>query len=57
MKATTEVEVIPIWFIEKWKKENCHDNSALAYWIEKLLKVWKIEEKQNEHRTGDSSAD
>ena len=49
MKATTEVEVIPIWFIEKWTKENCHDNSALAFWIEKLLKEWwKLEEKENE---------
>ena len=49
MKATTEVEVIPIWFIEKWTKENCHDNSALAFWIEKLLKEWwKLEEKEDE---------
>lgn len=48
MKATTEVEVIPIWFIKKWKKENCQDNSPLEFWIEQLLKEWKLEEKQNE---------
>ncbi len=49
MRATIDVEVIPIWFIEKWKKENCENNSALEFWIEKLLKEWKLEEKQNEN--------
>ena len=48
MKATTEVEVIPIWFIKKWAKENCEEGSALSFFIEAMLKDWKIEEKQNE---------
>ena len=48
MKATTEVEVIPVWFIQKWTKENCDKGSALSFFIETMLKDWKIEEKQNE---------
>ena len=48
MKATTEVEVIPVWFIQKWTKENCDKGSALSFFIETMLKDWKIEEKQND---------
>ena len=49
MKATTEVEVVPVWFINKWKKENSEEGSVLSIFIEQMLKDWKIEEKQNEH--------
>lgn len=51
MKATTEVEVIPIWFIKKWTKENCKEGSALSVFIEAMLKdwkIWEIEEKHND---------
>ncbi len=50
MKANCEVEVIPIWFVKKWVKENCDEGSALSIFIETMLKDWKIEEKQNERR-------
>lgn len=48
MKATIEVDVIPIWFIKKWAKENCDEGSALAFFIETMFKDWEIEEKQND---------
>ena len=25
MKSVLEVEVVPIWFIKKWAKENCEE--------------------------------
>ena len=46
MKATVDVEVIPIWFIKKWCKERCDTNSALNYWIIELLKEWDKEERK-----------
>ena len=49
MKTTTEDDVIPVWFIKKWAKENCEEGSALSFFIETMLKDWKIEEKQNDN--------
>ena len=37
-------EVIPIWYIEKWKRENADNGSALDYFLEQLIKDWHIEE-------------
>ncbi len=50
MKAMTEVDVVPIWFIKKWTKENCDEGSSLSLFIETMLKDWKIEEIQNDKR-------
>ena len=48
MKALINTEVIPVWFIEKWKKENAQEGSALDFWINTMLKEWKLEEiRQN----------
>ena len=44
-------EVIPVWFIEKWTKENADSGSALDHFIKALIKDWKLEEirmRQNE---------
>lgn len=48
MITTTEVEVIPIWFIKKWTKENCEEGSPLSFYIKAMLKDWEIEEKRND---------
>ncbi len=39
-------EVIPVWFIEKWEKENAESGSALEYFINQLMKDWRVEEKR-----------
>ena len=48
MKALIETEVIPVWFIEKWLKENAEPNSALDVFVRQMQKEWKLEEiRQN----------
>lgn len=37
-------EVIPVWYIEKWKRENADNGSALDHFLEQLIKDWHIEE-------------
>lgn len=37
-------EVIPVWYIKKWKKENAEPSSSLDFFIEQLIKDWHIEE-------------
>lgn len=37
-------EVIPVWYVEKWKKENAENGSVLEHFIEQLIKDWHIEE-------------
>lgn len=37
-------EIIPVWFIEKWKKENAQKGSALDFFVEDLIKQWHIYE-------------
>jgi len=41
MIANVPNEVIPVWFIEKWMRENCQDGSILGYWMNRLLQDWK----------------
>ena len=33
MMAQIETEVIPVWFIERWLKENAEEGSALDYFV------------------------
>lgn len=44
MTVDVPTKIIPIWFIEKWKKENAKPDSALDVYIEKLMKDWEAEE-------------
>lgn len=45
-------EVIPLWFIEKWTKENAELNSALDALIKAMIREWEVEEaRQNARRT------
>lgn len=44
MIAQVGTEVVPVWFIEKWRKENAEEGSALDFWIKQMLKEWKLEE-------------
>lgn len=44
MVVPVPTEVIPMWYIEKWKKENTEDGSALDYYIKQLIKDWHVEE-------------
>ena len=44
MVVPIPTEVIPVWYIEKWKKENAEDGSALEYYIQQLIKGWHVEE-------------
>lgn len=53
MTVSVPTEVIPIWFIEKWKKENAASGSALDYFLNTMIKDWHIEEiRQKEEVTG-----
>ena len=44
MKAEVITEVIPVWFIEKWLRENAEVGSALDFFVRDMLKEWKLEE-------------
>ena len=46
MIVDVPTKIIPIWFIEKWKKENAEPSSALDVFIEKLIKDWELEESR-----------
>ena len=37
-KAQIECEVIPVWYIDTWKKLNCAEGSALDFFIKQLIK-------------------
>lgn len=57
MIVNVPTKVIPIWFIEKWKKEEAEKGSALEYFIEQLIKSWENEEirqKMDENRRKDN---
>lgn len=51
MVVQIPTEVIPIWYIEKWVRENADKNSALQHWIETMISDWKSEEtiQQEKH--------
>ena len=44
MIVNVPTEIIPIWYIEKWVKEEAEPNSALDMFIRQMLKDWKAEE-------------
>lgn len=44
MIVPVPTEVIPIWFIEKWKKENAASGSPLDHFLNTMVKDWHIEE-------------
>jgi hypothetical protein len=44
MIVNAPTEVIPVWYIEKWVKENAEPNSALEHFIKTMLKDWGVEE-------------
>lgn len=46
MIANIPTEVVPVWYIEKWTKNNSEDGSILSNWIKRLLKDWQ-ESKDN----------
>ena len=51
MIVQVPTEVVPLWFIEKWRKENAVDGSALSFWIEAMIKDWKMEEFRMNNQT------
>ena len=44
MIVNVPTKIIPIWFIEQWKKENAEPESPLDFFIDQLIKDWKLEE-------------
>lgn len=44
MVVPIPTEVIPVWYIEKWKNENAEYGSALDHFIKQLIKDWHVEE-------------
>lgn len=44
MIVAVPTKVIPVWFIEKWKKENAKPGSALDLFINQMIKEWEVEE-------------
>ena len=44
MIVNVPTEIIPIWFIERWKKENAKPSSALDAYLKQMIRDWKLEE-------------
>lgn len=44
MVVDVPTKIIPIWFIEQWKRENAESGSALDVFIETMIKDWELEE-------------
>lgn len=44
MIVDVPTKIIPIWFVEKWKKENAEPGSPLDVFIERMMKDWEQEE-------------
>ena len=51
MVANVLTEVIPVWFIKKWVKENAEVGSALDTYIKTMLKDWEVEEYEQYKKT------
>lgn len=50
MTVNVPTKIIPIWFIERWKKENAESGSPLDVFIERMIKDWELEEiRQSEN--------
>lgn len=43
MIVNVPTKIIPIWFIEQWKKENAEPGSALDIFITRMIKDWELE--------------
>lgn len=43
MKGQIECEVIPVWYMDAWRKLNCEKNSAIDVYLERLIKDWRNE--------------
>ena len=46
MTVDVPTKIIPIWFIEKWKKENAEPDSALDVFIDRMINDWEMEENR-----------
>lgn len=44
MIVDVPTKIVPIWFVERWAKENAEPDSPLEYFIERMLKDWELEE-------------
>ena len=44
MIAQVPTEVIPVWFIEKWSKENAESGSSLDHFLNAMIEDWRVEE-------------
>lgn len=54
MIVDVPTQIIPIWFIDKWVKENAEKNSALDIFIKKMIKDWELEEiRQSKYNKGE----
>lgn len=48
MIAQVPTEVIPVWYIEKWAKENAEPGSPLDHFIKTMVNDWRVEERVEE---------
>lgn len=48
MVVDVPTEVIPVWYIKKWLKENAEPDSTLDVLMKRMIADWKIEEKTAE---------
>jgi len=44
MIVDVPTKVIPVWFIEQWKRANAEPDSALDKFIDIMIKDWEMEE-------------
>ena len=44
MIVDVPTKVIPVWYVEKRKKENSESGSVLDEFIERMIKDWELEE-------------
>ena len=44
MVVNIPTNVIPLWFIEKWTRENAEVGSALDVFVKAMIKDWSAEE-------------
>jgi hypothetical protein len=48
MIVQVPTEIIPIWYIEKWERENSEPNSPLDHFLKQMINDWNVEEKRME---------
>lgn len=44
MIVDVPTKIVPIWFVERWVKENTEPNSPLDLFIKRMLEDWEREE-------------